>query len=262
MFFVLLVLGCFGGFLSGMLGLGGAVVMIPFMLFIPPLLGFPELTMKTVAGLSMIQVLAASTSGMVIHKKNKFIDKEAFLNIGIPMAVFAYLGGHFSRYLDDLFITVLFGLIVIIAFLMLLFHKEKGDTVDSVEGYQREYDRLSAAIVGVVIGSFSGIVGAGGGFILVPIMIIILKIPIRLTIGTSLSIVFLGAIMGAAGKIISMQVNYPLALAIVISSIPSAVIGAKVSKKLPRKILKYLLLIVIFVSMLQVWFKILNAVYG
>ena len=258
MFFVLLVLGFLGGFLSGLLGLGGAVIMIPLMLFVPPIFGFPELSMKVVAGLSMIQVFASSTSGMIIHKKNKFIDKTTLINIGIPMGICSLIGAHYSKYLDDLFVTILFGIIVIISFLMLLFHKEKNTESKLDEEYIPSYKRFYAVLTGCIIGCFSGIVGAGGGFILVPIMIILFKIPIRLTIGTSLSIVFIGAIMGSIGKIISMQVNFPLATAIIISSIPAAVIGAKVSKILPKNVLKYLLLVVIFISMLQVWAKILG----
>ncbi|HDT12638.1 MAG TPA: sulfite exporter TauE/SafE family protein, partial [Candidatus Marinimicrobia bacterium] len=73
MIFLLFCISLLGGFLSGFLGLGGAVVIIPLMLTVPPLFGFDSLTLKTVAGLSMIQVFSASLSSLIIHKRNMFI---------------------------------------------------------------------------------------------------------------------------------------------------------------------------------------------
>ncbi|HNZ53662.1 MAG TPA: TSUP family transporter [bacterium] len=91
MFLTLFVVSMLGGFMSGLLGLGGVVVLIPLMLTIPPILGVGDLSMKTVSGLSMIQVLFSSISGMIIHKKNKFIHYESLLFIGTPMGFSAFV---------------------------------------------------------------------------------------------------------------------------------------------------------------------------
>ena len=78
----LVALGFGGGFLSGLLGLGGAIFMIPLLLYVPPLLGVGQLDMKQVAAVSMVQVLSASLSGLIVHNKNRFVSKSLFAEHG------------------------------------------------------------------------------------------------------------------------------------------------------------------------------------
>ena len=78
----LLGLGLGGGFLSGLLCLGGAIFMIPLLLYVPPLLGVDEFDMKQVAAISMVQVLSASLTGVIVHHKNKFASKLLLLQYG------------------------------------------------------------------------------------------------------------------------------------------------------------------------------------
>ncbi|MBD3346976.1 MAG: TSUP family transporter [Chitinivibrionales bacterium] len=243
-----------GGFLSGLLGLGGAVVMIPLMLTVPPLVGAGQLTMKTIAGLSMVQVLAASLSGIMVHGKNRFIHTKILLYIGIPMGIFALGGSYLSKYMTNRPVMILFGILVVVAFFLLLFKKndqENGASLDQVD-----FNPFLSFGAGAFVGTCSGIVGAGGGFILVPIMITLLKVPVKITVGTSLGVVFIGALFGALGKIITFQVDFILVLPVILGSIMAAQIGARISKIASPKTIKYLLLLVIILSIIQVWLKI------
>lgn len=252
MIIALLIISVFGGFLSGFLGLGGAIVMIPLMLNIPPLFNVGELTMKSVAGLSMVQVFFSSISGLIIHKKNHFIHYKILLYIGLSMGVSSLLGSYFSKYLDNDIILIIFAVIILLSLILLLLERNQNDN-----------EKLSDIVVnkklliptGIITGAISGIVGAGGGFILIPIMTKVLKIPLKITIGTSLGIVFIGAIFGSIGKILSFQVDYKLLAPVVIGSLVSAQLGARVSKITPPKILKLILFIVISLSFIQLVIK-------
>ncbi len=256
MFMVLLVLGLFGGFLSGLLGLGGAIIMIPLMLTVPKLLGAGALSMKAVAGLSMIQVVFASLSGVVRHRKNKFVSMKLLLTLGVAVAIGSGFGSTISKYMSNKSLMIAFGVIAVVAAIM-MFIPPKEDDSNITDPDQIEFNKPLAAVLGFVIGSLAGMVGAGGGFILVPVMIYILKIPIRVTIGTSLGIVFIGAIMGAIGKMATGQVDWLLALALIISSIPSAQIGSMVSKRTPALVLRYSLMLVIIFTSVEIWYKII-----
>ncbi len=254
MILVLFALGLIGGFLSGLLGLGGAIVMIPLMLNVPAFLGVGELSMRTVAGLSMFQVLFSSLFGILIHRKNKHVHTRTFLAVGIPMGICALAGAYASKFIPNEAILGVFGILIVVALIVLLVDNrtQQGDTV-SAENLRVSLFR--SVLAGTVVGTLSGIVGAGGGFILVPIMVSFLGIPLKITIGTSLGVVFIGALMGSIGKIVSFQVDFVLALPLIVGSIVSARLGAKVSNQLPSHVLKYALIAVVVVSGGQVVYK-------
>ncbi len=254
MILVLFALGLIGGFLSGLLGLGGAIVMIPLMLNVPVLVGVGELSMRTVAGLSMFQVLFASLFGILIHRKNKCVHTRTFLTVGIPMGICALAGAYASKFIPNEAILAVFGVLIIVALIVLLVDKrtEKGDAV-SVEDL--DVSPFRSVLTGTVVGTLSGIVGAGGGFIMVPLMVSFLGIPLKITIGTSLGVVFIGALMGSIGKIVSLQVDFILALPLIVGSIVSARLGARVSNRLPSHVLKYALIAIVFVSGGQIVYK-------
>jgi uncharacterized membrane protein YfcA len=179
MILTLLFLGIIGGFLSGLLGVGGAIIMIPLMLTIPPLVGLEPLSMKVVAGLSMMQVFFSSLSGLIVHKKNNFVHPKMLLLIGIPMGLFSFEGAYLSKYFDDKILLILFELLIVLAIFLLLWQKHlpfKSLTSNNI-GNVKSFPSI---LIGLTVGTFSGIVGAGGGFILIPLMITFLKVPTKL----------------------------------------------------------------------------------
>lgn len=250
----LFFLGLLGGFLSGLLGLGGAVVMIPLMLTVPPLLGAGVLTMKDVAGLSMMQVLASSVSGILVHHKNNFVNMKVLLSIGLPMGLCALGGAYLSKYIENRILLGLFGLLVVAAFVMLLLKKQTNDEPQNQSEFT--FRLIPSILIGVFVGFISGAVGAGGGFILIPLMVAVLRVPLRVTVGTSLGIVLIGALMGSVGKLLSMQVSAATAIPLILGSIPAAQLGARCSKAIQPKLLHWILVAVVFSSMVQVWWSI------
>ena len=88
-YFLVGFLGLISGFLSGLLGIGGGIVMAPLLLYIPPLLGMDSLTMHSIAGLTIVQGLVACLSGSLIHKKLDFVSNELSLYMGSTIFIFA-----------------------------------------------------------------------------------------------------------------------------------------------------------------------------
>jgi len=256
MFLTLFIVSILGGFMSGLLGLGGAVVLIPLMLTIPPILGVGDLSMKTVSGLSMIQVLFSSISGMIIHKKNKFIHYESLLFIGTPMGFSAFAGSYLSKHVDNLILMYVFVILVFIAFVMFAMDKRFKKT--DIPLTEIRINRAQSVLAGCVTGILSGMVGVGGGFILIPFMAYILKIPFKATIGTSLGIIFIGAVAGSIGKIVSFQVEFALVLPVIIGSLLAAQFGARVAKRTSPDTLRHILMAVVILSMIQVIYKIIE----
>jgi uncharacterized membrane protein YfcA len=252
----LVLLGFAGGCLSGLLGLGGAIFMIPLLLYAPPLLGVGQLDMKQVAAISMVQVLAASLSGLIVHNKNRFVSKSLLLYMGTCNAIGNLAGSLFSKYTKSTFLLGIFAAVAIIAAVAMFIPKrEQGEGIPPED---IEYNKLLAIIVSLAIGSFGGMVGAPGAFIYIPVMIYILNIPTRIVIGSTLGIVFLGAITGTIGKMATGQIIWPYAIALVLGTIPGAQIGGRVSKKINTKNLRFAIAVIIAITGLMMWHQVIT----
>ena len=118
--------------------------------------------------------------------------------------------------------------------------------------------KVGAQCCGVPVGvSFGGMVGAPGAFLYIPVMIYLLGIPTRIVIGSTLGIVFMGAVTGTIGKMTTGQIIWPDALALVIGTIPGAQLGSRVSKKVNTKHLRLAIAVIIAVTGLRMWYQVL-----
>ncbi|MBI5103277.1 MAG: sulfite exporter TauE/SafE family protein [Nitrospirae bacterium] len=256
MLVTLLLLGLGGGFLSGLLGLGGAIFMIPLLLYVPPLLGVGQFDMKQVAAISMVQVLSASLSGLIVHKKNKFVSRSILLYMGSANAVGNLVGSLLSKQTkSELLLSIFATLAVIAAAVMFVPKREQGQDIPPEDIV---YNKALALMVSLVIGTFGGMVGAPGAFIYIPIMIYLLNIPTRIVIGSTLGIVFLGAIAGTIGKMTTGQIIWPAAIALVIGTVPGAQIGGAVSKKINTKYLRLAIAVIIAITGMRMWYQIIT----
>ena len=94
-------LGIVTGFLSGMLGIGGGIVMAPLLLYIPPLFGFEPLPMRIVAGLTIVQGLVACVSGALSHRQFRMVSERLSLYMGISIFIAAMVGGAGAGYVSN-----------------------------------------------------------------------------------------------------------------------------------------------------------------
>ncbi|EGK08440.1 sulfite exporter TauE/SafE family protein [Kroppenstedtia eburnea] len=257
---VLFLIGFTGSLLSGMLGIGGSIIKYPMLLYIPALIGAASYTAQEVSALAMVQVLFATLAGVFAYKKSNLIHRRLVLDMGISIVIGSLLGGYGSKFLPDDLINVIYGLLAAIAAVM-MFLPDRGKNrgiADTMGTTDIQYNRLIAIISSFIVGLLSGIVGAGGAFILIPIMISILHIPTRVTIASSLAIVFLSSIGGTLGKVMTGQVLWGPSVLLVIGSLIGAPVGAIIGKKTNTRILQYALAVLILATAVQVWWGILE----
>ena len=98
---------------------------------------------------------------------------------------------------------------------------------------------LQGAAIGLVAGLASGYVGVGGGFIMVPLMLSVIGIPMRKASGTSLIAVMILAIPGVIEQALLGNINYLAGIAVVVGTIPGAVVGARLVTKVPERTLRF-----------------------
>ncbi len=236
--------------LSGLLGIGGGIVMAPVLLYVPPLLGMDELSMSTVAGLTITQGLAASLSGVLRHNKYRQVNRRLVAWMGSSIAVWALAGAIFSRWLSGETLLALFaGLALAAAIMMFLPTKTEGEVSDAGE---IEFNVPWAVAIASCVGFLGGIVGQGGSFLLIPAMLHKLRIPIRVVIASNLGIVFFSSLAGFAGKFATEQVPGLLALYVVLGALPAAQLGSVISHRTPPPWLRRSLALVVALAALAI----------
>lgn len=244
----LVVLGFIGSFVAGLVGVGGAIVMIPLLYYVPPLLGVGNLDIKHVAGVTMTQVLAASVIGAWTHGRAAMVHRRLALVGGTAMALGSLIGAVASRFVSGRVLLVLFALMTTVALpLMLVPPSRRAEEGDA------PFDTMAAVSYPGVIGIASGLVGAGGAFLLIPVLVAVLRVPVRLSIGTSLAITAVSASMGFAGKALTAQIPLWPALAVIAGSLSGAPLGARASRRAPIGVLRAVLAALIAVVMIRVW---------
>jgi uncharacterized membrane protein YfcA len=236
-------LGTICGFFSGLLGIGGGIIMAPLLLYVPPLLGFEPLSMHTVAGLTIVQGLVACISGVIVHKRFNSVSGRLTGWMGTSIFITALVGGAGSEYASQHLLLLIFGILALLAAVLMLKPTAKEIKTPVVADLSFSIWRAVSTAGGV--GILGGMVGQGGSFILIPLMTSFVNIPTRIAIGSNLAIVLLSSAAGFLGKAFTGQIEWLLAIPIVLTVVPAAQLGGILSHRVPvvklRKILGILI---------------------
>ncbi|PLS02524.1 sulfite exporter TauE/SafE family protein [Neobacillus cucumis] len=248
------LIGFIGSFISGMLGIGGAIINFPMLLYIPVLFGVGHFTAHEVSGITAIQVFFATIGGVWAYRKGGFLNKTLITYMGISILLGSFIGGFGSTHMPESGINIVYGILALIAVIM-MFVPKKG--IDDIALEQVKFNKWLAALLAFIVGIGAGIVGAGGAFLLVPIMLVILKIPTRMTIASSLAITFISSIGAVSGKISTGQVAILPSLIMVVASLIASPIGANAGKKVNTKVLQIIMGVLILATAVKTWMTIL-----
>ncbi|HEU5322334.1 MAG TPA: sulfite exporter TauE/SafE family protein, partial [Methylomirabilota bacterium] len=123
---------------------------------------------------------------------------------------------------------------------------------------RRTFGAVSVALVAGGVGIGAGLVGAGGAFLLVPLLHVFVGVPIRVTVGSSLAITAVAATAGVVGKVVTGQVPLAPTLVVVVGAMPGAQLGALTSRRLSGTALKRALRVVIVLTGVRVWWHLLH----
>ncbi len=250
-------LGLGTGFLSGLLGIGGGIVMAPLLLYVPPLLGLEPLSMRIVAGLTIVQGLLASISGALSHRQFRMVSERLSLYMGVSIFIAAMAGGAGSRYVSNEILLFLFACLALGAALLMLVPVKKDSEKPDVD--RLTFHRWRAVTAASGVGLLGGLVGQGGSFILIPLMTSFVKIPTRIAIGSNLAIVFLSTIAGFIGKATTGQIAWMLAMPIALTVVPATYVGSLASRAVSVPGLRKTLAALIAIVAIRIWGSLLFA---
>lgn len=252
----LAAIGLVGSFVSGLLGIGGAVYIIPMLLYIPPLVGAGELDIRAAAGLSIVLVFVSALTSAIAHRKRSTACPQAGTVLAPATAAGALVGGVASGYVSGPVLTGLFATLALAAAIMMFLPGPRGG--DEVQaGTIITFPVVPGILVAAIVGLFAGLVGAGGAFMLVPLMIYVLGIPTRVTVASSPMVVLISAMAGLTGKMFAGQVPWVMAAFLVSGAVPGARFGAWLSEQVRARTLRYGLGVITAAVAIKLWAELL-----
>ena len=214
------LVGLGAGILSGAFGVGGGVVTTPA---IRMLLGYPELI---AVGTPLPVILPTAIAGAFAHVKQGTADIRTGLIVGAWGAPASVAGALLTRLVGGTVVLIITaGLVIVVAIDMLRPRTPAGSLPADPEPAAGRGIGLPA--IGLMAGVYSGFLGLGGGFVLVPLFNRLLGFPIKRAIGTSLVSLALFAVPGSLTHLWLGNVDVPLALALAIGVVPGAFVGAR-----------------------------------
>jgi uncharacterized membrane protein YfcA len=239
------------GFLSGLLGLGGGIIMFPLLLYLTPALGLEPIGVKAITGLTMAQGFFASLSAAFYYKSEELISSPLVLTFGLSLAASSLAGSLLSSSVPDGSLLFVFAVLALLAAAMMFL--PRGHARDETSGEAVSFSRPLAIGIGLVLGFFLGMVGQGGAFITIPVLLYVLRVPLRVALGSTLAIGVISAAAGLLGKAATAQVPPLMAAAMLIGAVPMARLGGVVSKRTDTRYLRWLLALVISGAALKIW---------
>lgn len=283
LFLVSLVVGLAVGVLAGLLGIGGGMLLVPAFK-----LGYAMDSLMCTAT-SLFTIIPTSVSGAISHIRNKTCLPKLGVAAGLGGACLSPLGVWLATLSPDWAVMGAAALIITYSSVTMFRKALKAPKVprgatgaeaaDAAAKEAAAEDRAAAierahaeaptigwreAAIGAAIGLFAGLasgyVGVGGGFIMVPLMMSILHVPMKLTSGTSLIAVMILAVPGTVTQALLGNINWIAGIAVACGSIPGATLGAKLIPKVPERQLRFLFAgflvvaaVLLVVNQLGVW---------
>jgi uncharacterized membrane protein YfcA len=227
----------------GLIGGGGSILTVPVLVYI---LGVnPVLA----TAYSLFVVGSTSLVGAGTYMKKGLVNYKTALVFAIPSFIAVFLTRKFlvPALPDPLFtlgeaiitknigIMVFFALIMLAASYSMITAKK---CVDCDEDEPVVFNFPMIALEGSVVGVITGIVGAGGGFLIIPALVLLAKLPMKMAVGTSLLIIAAKSLIGFLGDLSTQTIDWQMLLIFTSLSIVGIFIGSALSKKINEKILK------------------------
>jgi len=234
-----LLLGFSIGLSLGLLGGGGSILTVPALVY---LVGQ---TPQTAVTTSLAIVGANSLMGASFHQIQGTLNWRIALTFGWVGMLTAFLASGFSKLLSPAVLLVAFALLMLVIGIFLLVRKDAQETITS------EKPLWVTLVSGAVVGLLTGLLGVGGGFLIVPALVVLVGLPMQMAVGTSLVVITMNSLAGFLGHIHDGSIQPLLILVFIISGLAGTFVGSRLAKYLPAKKLQTIF----------AWFVILLALF-
>lgn len=221
-----LVFGLLIGVLLGMIGGGGSILTVPILVYV---LG---LDVHDATATSLVIVGATSLFGLAPHaRQGRLAYRTALIFGGIGIAG-SIAGTALSDRVSGPVLLVLFGAIMLVVAGRMA---RKKSQATATEESREAAGKLPVLLAGLATGFMTGFFGVGGGFLIVPVLTLMLRLPMRLAIGTSLAIIVINSAAGIVARGGMDGIDYPLALAFIAGGGAGAIAGGNLAGRVNER---------------------------
>jgi uncharacterized membrane protein YfcA len=212
-----IALAVFVGISLGLLGGGGSILTVPLLAYVA------GIEPKHAIAMSLLVVGVTSAVGAITHARAGRVRWRIAVIFGVAAMAGAYGGGRLARFVPGTVLMVAFAIIMIAASIAMLRGRKNTRGADM----NAHLPLLKIAALGIGVGTVSGLVGAGGGFLLVPALALLGGLAMPAAVGTSLVVIAMQSIAGLAGHLATEHIDWPLAAMVTGAAIIGALVGGR-----------------------------------
>lgn len=225
---ITLLLSVLIGVSLGLLGGGGSILTVPILAYVA------GLDAKEAIAASLFVVGVTSAVSAVSHARAGRVRWRTGLFFGAAGMAGAFVGGLLGGRVPGTILMIAFGLMMLATAVAMI----RGRRDPGTAPVDRELPVAKVVVEGLVVGLVTGIVGAGGGFLVVPALVLLGGMAMPVAVGTSLLVIAMKSFAGLAGYLTSVQLDWPLVLGVTAAAVLGSVVGARLAGRVPEEVLR------------------------
>jgi uncharacterized protein len=224
---IVLALSLLIGVSLGVLGGGGSILTVPILVYVA------GMDPKEAIAASLFVVGVTSAAGAISHAKGGRVRWRTGLIFGAAGLVGAFLGGLLGGHLPGELLLVAFALMMVATSIAMI----RGRKVDESKRHS-DVPVFRVLLDGLVVGVVTGLVGAGGGFLVVPALALLGGLPMAVAVGTSLLVIAMKSLGGLAGYLSAVSLDWGLVIAVTVAAVLGSVVGGRLAGRIPETALR------------------------
>ena len=232
MLLIAVLLALLVGLSLGLLGGGGSILTVPILRYVL------RIEAHEAIALSLLVVGTTSLAALVPHARKGRVRWRTGIIFGLAGMVGAFGAGRIAHLIPAAILLTAFGAMMFVTAFAMMRPKRTASATAPAPPSQRDLPIAKVLLEGVVVGAVTGLVGAGGGFLVVPALVLLGGLPMELAVGTSLVVIAMKSLAGFAGFIGHTSVDWTLGAAISGSAVIGSIAGSLLINRIPASHLR------------------------
>ncbi|WP_433409671.1 sulfite exporter TauE/SafE family protein [Saccharomonospora azurea] len=227
---IVLLLAVLVGVSLGLLGGGGSILTVPLLAYVA------DMPAKEAIAASLFVVGTTSLLSVVAHARKRNVRWRSGLLFGAAGMVGSFAGGLAGGYLPDTVLMIAFAVVMVATAAAMIRGRKR---VIAGSGTQHQELPLRRIIPdGLVVGLVTGVVGAGGGFLVVPALVLLGGLSMPVAVGTSLVVIAMKSFSGLAGYLTTVNLDWPPVLGVTAAAVAGSLLGTLLTSRVPETALR------------------------